>query len=115
MKNFSTCALSLLLLLSAATLSAQKDVKKYRQESDIIRKEVWSWNKPEFDVRTIPAEFAGASRVVIARHMEINSDSKKKTQFTGLGFSMYRELTLTEIVREAVKLNDKSAVADYSE
>ena len=53
--------------------------------------------KPEFDVRAIPAEFANASRVVIARHMEINADSKKKLPLLDLAFGAYRQLYLTEI------------------
>lgn len=94
---------------------AQKDVKKYKEEADAIRKEVWSWSRPEFNVRTIPEKYANASAVTMARRVEINADSKKKAQLTGLGFGMYRALTLTEVVRELVKINDKSAVDDYSE
>jgi hypothetical protein len=106
-----------LILLLAITVSAhaQKDLKKYKEEADVMRKEVWGWKKPEFNVRDIPAEYANASRVVIARHMEINADSKKKAAFTGFGFGAYRQLYLTEIAREAIKINDKAAVSDYSE
>jgi len=113
---FGRSWIMLLLIVVAVPAAAQKkDEKKYREEADAIRKEVWGWNKPEFAVRTIPAEHANASRVVIARHTEINADSKKKTAFYGLGFSSYRQLYLTEIAREAVKINDKAAVSDYSE
>lgn len=94
---------------------AQKDVKKYKEEADAIRKEVWGWNRPEFNVRTVPEKYAVASAITMARRVEINADSKKKAQLTGLGFGMYRALTLTEVVRELVKVNDKSAVDDYSE
>jgi len=103
-------------MVAAISATAQKkDEKKYKEEADAIRKEVWGWKKPEFAVRTIPAEYSNASRIVIARHTEINADSKQKTAFYGLGFSSYRQLFLTEIVREAIKINDKAAVSDYSE
>jgi hypothetical protein len=116
MKIFSMKLLPLcLLFIYSAPVLAQKDVKKYKEEADAVRQQVWAWDKPEFAVRTIPAEYSNASRVVIARHFEINTDSKKKTKFTGLGFAIYRTLTHTEIYREAVKLNDKSALSDYSE
>jgi Domain of Unknown Function with PDB structure (DUF3857) len=105
----------ILVFIFYAPVFAQKDVKKYKEEADAMRKEVWGWDKPEFAVRTIPAEYANASRVIIARHMDISADSKKKTKFTLMGFAAYRKLTLTEITREAVKINDKSAVSDYSE
>lgn len=94
---------------------AQKDVKKYKEEADAIRKEVWAWNRPEFNVRTVPEKYTNASAVIMARRAEISADSKKKAQLTGLGFGMYRALTLTEVVRELVKVNDKSAVDEYSE
>jgi hypothetical protein len=105
----------LLLAISVSSLAQKKDAKKYKEEAELMRKEIWGWKKPEFDVRAIPAEFANASRVVIARHMEINADSKKKAAFVGFGFGAYRQLYLTEIAREAVKINDKAAVTDYSE
>jgi len=94
---------------------AQKDAKQYKQESEFIKKEIWGWEKPEFNVRNIPTEFANASRVVIARHIDITTGIKKRSKFTGLGFTMYRELMMTEVLREVVKVNDKAAVSDYSE
>ncbi|MBL7763614.1 MAG: DUF3857 domain-containing protein [Chitinophagaceae bacterium] len=105
----------LIILSSSVLLFAQKDVKQYKEEAEAIRKEVWAWNRPEFAVREIPSEYANASQVVIARHTEITADSKKKAKFVGLGMGMYRQLTLTEIEREIVKVNDKSALENYSE
>lgn len=87
---------------------------KYVEESADIRKNVWGWNKPEFAVRTIPDEYKKASKVIIARHLEINADTKKKV-VVGFGIGTYRELMLTEISREVIKLNDKSSVNEYSE
>jgi len=70
--------LLLIILSSSVLLFAQKDVKQYKEEAEAIRKEVWAWNRPEFAVREIPAEYANASQVVIARHTEITADSKRK-------------------------------------
>ncbi len=105
----------LAIVLFPLLVSAQKDAKKYKEESEAIRKEIWAWQMPEFKVRNIPADFANASKVVIARHIDISSDSRKRTKFVGLAVAVYRELTLTEIYREAVKINDKSSVSEYSE
>ena len=110
----------LFVLIIAAPLIApaqkKKDEKKeaaiYKDEADGLRKEIWGWNKPEFNVRTIPAEFANASKVIIARHQEINADSKQKYKLMS---GVSRELILLEIGREAIKINDKSAVSEYSE
>ena len=43
-----------------------KDAAKYRKQSEDIRKEVWAWNMPQFNVRNIPAEYSKASKVIIA-------------------------------------------------
>jgi hypothetical protein len=94
---------------------AQKDARKYKEESEALRKEIWAWNRPEFKVRTVPGQYSGFSSVVIARRTEITADSRKKVKSKGMGLGVYREMTVTEVVRELVRINDKSAVDDYSE
>ena len=97
-------------------LVAQKRTdSKYKEESDLFRKEVWGWAKPEFAVRNFPADYNSYSKVIIARHLEINGDSKRKSSLAAWGFAIYKQSILTAIAREAVKINDKSALEDYSE
>lgn len=121
MRSFTFKAISIVLLLCAVSqISAQSkaDAKaeaKYRKESDELRKQVWAWDRPEFSKKDIPAEYANASKITIAHHTELTADSKSKIAFYGLGFGTNKETSLTEIVREMVKLNDKTAVDDYSE
>jgi Domain of Unknown Function with PDB structure (DUF3857) len=113
-----TFILAAALMLSAALnhVTAQsKDEQKYRNQSEEMRKTVWAWNKPQFAVREIPKQYANASKVILAHHTELTADSKSRFAFYGLGFGPKKEQTLTEVVREMVKLNDKNAVADYSE
>lgn len=105
----------LAVLLFSNGLSAQKDVRRYREAAEKIRQQIWSVQAPEFKVRNIPAEYTNTSAVVVARSLEIVSDSKKRSKMTMMGFGMYRELTISQTVRELIKLNDKSALADYSE
>jgi len=102
------------LFLSIITVSAQKELKAYKEEAEGFRKEVWGWDKPEFKVRNTPSEYANASTIILARHLEINADSKKKATMKG-ELAIYRQYTITEIAREAVKINDKAALTDYSE
>ncbi len=92
-----------------------KEEMEYRKESDKTRNEVWGWDKPEFKNRQVPAEYATVSKVVIAHHTELSADSKSKFAVTGLGFGSKKESSITEIVREMVKVNDKSSVDEYSE
>ena len=92
-----------------------KDAEKYGKESEDMRKQVWAWDKPEFKQRDIPEQYKNASKVIIAHHTELTADSKSKFQFYVITFGVKKELKLTEVVREMVKLNDKSAVSEFSE
>lgn len=110
--------LSITLFVFAAFtgVNAQsKDAEKYRKESEDMRKQVWAWDKPEFKQRDIPKEYANASKVIIAHHTDLTADSKSKFQFYLITFGVKKEETLTEVVREMVKVNDKNAVTEYSE
>ncbi len=93
---------------------AQSADQKYLGESAGIRQAVWAWDKSEFQIKAVPAEYAHASKVIIDRRLDVNADSKKKLKI-GLFVSTYRELMLTETIREAVMVNDKKAVQEYSE
>ena len=105
----------LFVLCGISGIAQSRDDAKYRKESDEVRKEVWAWEKPEFRKRDIPAEYANSSRIVIAHHTELTADSKSKLSYYGLGFGSRKEISIIETVRELVKVNDKSAVDDYSE
>ena len=110
--------LSIAVIFSAAinTASAQsKDAEKYRKESEQMRKTIWAWDKPQFKVKDVPQQYSNSSKIIIAHHTELTADSKSKFAFYGLGFGPKKEQTLTEVVREMVKVNDKNAVTDYSE
>jgi len=110
-KQFSRYAITCILLaVSIAAISQSKDEKKYKEQADAIRAEVWGWKKPQFAVREIPAEYAGASKVIIARHTQIVADSKMH-----FGEAAYPQQYVTEIIREVVKINDKASIAEYSE
>jgi hypothetical protein len=92
-----------------------KEAEKYTAQSEDLRKEVWSWKDPQFKIKDVPAEYANASKVVLARRTLLTADSKSKFQFNVISFNIKKEQTLVEIVRELLKLNDKNAVTEYSE
>ncbi|RYY57397.1 MAG: DUF3857 domain-containing protein [Chitinophagaceae bacterium] len=109
-------SLVVLTLCLNLTVSAQsKSNEKYYKESAELRETVWAWNNPEFKVRDVPTDFSKASKVVIAHHTELTADSKSKIAYYGLGFAQKKELSIMEVVREMVKVNDKVAVDYYSE
>ncbi|HYC39922.1 MAG TPA: DUF3857 domain-containing protein [Chitinophagaceae bacterium] len=102
-------------LLTASPGLSQTVNEKYRKASEEMRKQVWAWENPKFRVRDIPAQYANASKVIIAHHTELTADSKSKIAFYGLGFGSKREQSITEVVREIIRINDKNAVTEYSE
>lgn len=118
MRYFSTRLMgaAFVFLAGASCFAQSKADAKYRAESDEIRKQVWGWDRPEFKKRDIPAEYANASRIVIAHHTELTADSKSKLAYYGLlAFGSKKETSIIETVREMIKLNDKSSVDEYSE
>jgi len=110
-----TTLLSFLLIGMISAIAQSKDEAKYRKESEEMRKTIWAWDKPQFRIKDIPQQYANASKIVIAHHTDLTADSKSKIAFYGLGFGAKKEQSLTEVVREIVKVNDKNAVAEYSE
>jgi hypothetical protein len=106
-----------LVFISAFTeTNAQsKNAENYHKASESIRKQVWAWDRPQFKVRTVPPQYANASKVVLAHHTELTADSKSKFVFLVVTAYTKKEETITEVVRELVKINDKNAVDDYSE
>src|SRR6218665_30287 len=105
------------LLYAANPAQAQtKADDEYRKQSEEIRRKVWSWDKSEFKTREIPANYAAASTIVIARHTELTADSKSRLGYDGfLGLTSNKIMSVSEIAREMVKVNDKSGVDEYSE
>ena len=115
MKTVQFVRILFLMILSVDTQAQKKDEEKYRKASEEVRQQVWAWDKPQFKVKDIPAEYANASKVIIAEHTELNAESKSKFSFYVLTYSIKKEQTISEVVREMVKLNDKTAVEEYSE
>ena len=115
MKTIQTAGIWFLITLPIAVQAQKKEEEKYRKASEELRQQVWAWDKPQFKVKDIPAEYANSSKVIIAEHTELSAESKNKAGFQGLTFMVDKVQTITEVSREIVKLNDKTAVEEYSE
>ena len=115
MKRFDSLFLITILLLPSSFFAQTKADAKYKKASEELRAQVWAWDMPEFNQTTVPEQYATTSKVIVAHHTELVADSKTKLVYFGLGFGTRRDQTLTEIVRELVKVNDKAAVEEYSE
>ena len=106
----------LIFAASFAVLKAQsKEELNYRKASEQLRKDVFAWDQPQFKIREVPEKYKNASKVILARHTELIADSKSKFKFYVVSFYVKKEQTITEVVREIIKVNDKKAVEYYSE
>lgn len=116
MKIYSGFFFGVLSVFFPGVFFAQGNVDQaYKQESAKIRAEVWAWNRPEFKDISIPEKYSKASQIVIAHHTELIADSRGRTSVSGFALSSRNSLTIMEVVREIIKVNDKSAVDEYSE
>lgn len=89
----------------------------YRVHANELRATVWGWNMEAFkNSPEVPEKYKNESAVIIARHEQIEATSKNKFRMNALLFGdVNKELYYTHIDRIMVKLNDKKALAEYSE
>ncbi len=108
MRTFIAIFICLLLLISGMMAQERKpeawDVKaekKYISRQEEVKGEVWSIKQAGFRNRTVPAEYAKESAVVLARHVELITPQKN--------------VKLHRTERNLVAINDKAALEQYSE
>ena len=115
MKKIVLSAVLLLVCFFTAVYAQSKEETAYRKASEQLRKDVFAWDQPQFKLREVPEKYKNASKVILARHTELIADSKSKFQFYVISYRIKKEQTITEVVREIIKVNDKKAVDYYSE
>lgn len=106
-----TCLVSALAAIVTVAAFGQVNLTKYKERADAVRSEVWGWKEPAFANRTVPADLAGESCVIIARKAVIEADSKKHLDW---GLGSHRNYYYNSTVRELVKINDKVSLEEYS-
>lgn len=108
MKKYIAILICLLLLITGMMAQERKveawDARaevKYKKRLSEVKEEIWGWKQAGFKNRTVPAEYAKESAVVLAKHIELTTPDKD------------RELHRT--IRVLVAINDKAALEEYSE
>ena len=75
-----------LLLLAVIALPAlafdDNDYQKFVKE---VKQDVWGRNLPQFNNRTIPAQYKNESAVILARYEELTVDLSKKFNVFAFG------------------------------
>jgi hypothetical protein len=106
------CSLLSLTVNIYSPASAQGSSAEYKERAATVRADVWAWKDPAFTSRTVPAEYANESCVIMGRKAVIEADTKKKINWT---LSAHRNFYYNSTVREMVKINDKASLEEYSQ
>ena len=112
MKKYLICLSILFVFVTNNNLYAAD----YKKEAEEMRNAVWNWDMSAFKNYSVPEKYSKESAVIIAHHLQIEVTSKNKFRMNAFLFGdINRELYYTKIDRSMIKLNDKSALDEYSE
>ncbi|MBN9382957.1 MAG: DUF3857 domain-containing protein [Chitinophagaceae bacterium] len=106
------CLLLSLPEMIYSSASAQADSIKYKERAAAVRADVWAWKGEIFAGRTVPAEYANESCVIMARKAVIEADTKKRINWA---LGAHRNFYYNSTVREMVKINDKASLEEFSQ
>lgn len=102
-----------MLLLAIITLPTMAfDDNDYQKFVKEVKQDVWGRNLPQFNNRTIPAQYKNESAIVLACYEELTVDLSKK--FNILAFGNLKQNTATHFKRQLIKINDKAALEKFS-
>lgn len=94
----------LLLIYTGLTGMAQsKREREYQEDAEEIKKEIWNGKDAAFNVTTVPEKYNNESAVIIAMKFSMGADHSRKQEH------------LSTTMHERVKIQDKSALEEYSE
>jgi len=106
----------LLLFFSTIVILLPAQSYDYRQRAAQVRAQVWAWENPEFKNYAIPDEMKNESAVILARHRQIEASANKSTWGKQFFYgNSAGELFYTDIDRRMILINDKNALAEFSE
>ncbi len=101
-------------IFASTTFAQKKDEAKYKERAAEIQEEIWSNGGKPFDVTTVPEEYKNESGVVIAKSLLVTNSSKYRYKFSLFGGRLATRLKYYTTLRERIKINDKTALEDYS-
>jgi hypothetical protein len=102
------------VMLTNTLFAQKKEEAKYKERATEIQEEIWSNGGKPFDVTTVPDEYKNESGVVIAKSLVVTNSSKYRYKFSLFGGRLATRLKYYTTLRERVKINDKTALEDYS-
>lgn len=100
-----------LLLLIALLLATGLYAEDYNALAQRIRQEVWKWDLPEFQQRDIPEQFQKESSIILTAHSRVTIGLRSPLN---IWLTKDRKLSCQNTYRMLVKINDKTAIDEYS-
>jgi len=98
---------------AVALAQSAKEKQAYADEAAVLQKQIWDNQINEFKATTVPANLGKESAVVLARSFSLSRSSGGKFKF-GRGISFTTRTKKFSIFHERVKINDKSALENFS-
>jgi len=106
-------SLALTTLLFSVQGFAQAD--DYAKRSKEIANEIWSDKDPIFALKDAPAEYKNESAVILSKKYTLEASARSKFKMGILTMAVNKEIIYRYCLRERVKIQDKSALDDFSE
>ncbi len=111
-----TRLIGLLSLFFIVPVWADLSANGYKKHAKELRDAVWNWDIDAFKNYSIPEEYTNESAVILARHQQIEANSKNKFRTNAFLYAgVNRELYYTKVDRKMIKLNDRKSLLEYSE
>jgi len=106
----------LLLIASTIVFSLSAQSNDYKTRAAQIRAEVWAWDDPAFKNYNLPDSLKNESAVILARHRQIDATANRSSFATQFFYGNNTgKLFYTDIDRRMIKINDRTALNQYSE
>ncbi|GAA3951123.1 hypothetical protein GCM10022209_55410 [Chitinophaga oryziterrae] len=84
-------------------MAQSRQEREYQEDAEEIKKEIWNGKDAAFNVTTVPEKYNNESAVIIAMKFSMGADHSRKQEH------------LSTTMHERVKIQDKSALEEYSE
>ncbi|MEO3406490.1 DUF3857 domain-containing protein [Mucilaginibacter sp. CAU 1740] len=105
--------LVIFFLLTSGAAAAQNN-QTYAEKAAALQKEIWGTKVPEFSATTVPANLSNESAVVFARSYSLQRSLSSKFKFMIITATSAKRSNKLTTFHERVKINDKSALEDFS-
>ncbi|MFY7901253.1 MAG: hypothetical protein ACOVNY_13775 [Chitinophagaceae bacterium] len=107
-------AISICLSVNVSAFAQSKSDRLYKERSEAVNKEIFETPNPLFSLKEVPEKYKDESAVILGKSIEYTMDKKSNRLFVFGGSNNGYRLAFYTTIREKVKINDQSALENYS-